>query len=159
MLTRWGLAAFERFRCAIKPNSCIAEGGGSGGAFSGGGGGSSRSIFSRNASKCDATSGTSNVDKVINETVSSNKRNFISQFKLSADEALDAGLRFLGKGYREIGKTNSGVFRSQDSTRQFRIDSSSISGSHKPNVPHIHLEILKSGSKKPSVNNHVPFLE
>lgn len=25
--------------------------------------------------------------------------------------------------------------------------------------PHIHLEIYKPGAKKPSVNNHIPFVE
>jgi hypothetical protein len=85
------------------------------------------------------------------------KGNFVSQFALTADELLDAGTRFLGKGYVEIGKAGSGVFRSTDGLRQFRIDSNSLAGSHSPGIPHGHLEIFKQGSVKPTTNNHIPF--
>jgi len=28
-----------------------------------------------------------------------------------------------------------------------------------PNVPHVHLETFKLGANKPSVNNHIPFVD
>ena len=102
---------------------------------------------------------TNKVDDVIEETLGSNKRNLTSQHTLAADEALDAGEKFLGTGYKEIGKTNSGVFRSADGTRQFRIDKGLLTGSHAPNVPHVHLETFKPGANKPTVNNHIPFVD
>jgi YD repeat-containing protein len=97
------------------------------------------------------------VDDVIAETLTSSQRNLTSSRTLTADEALEAGERFLGPAYREIGKPGSGVFRSADDLRQFRIDSGSISGAHPPDVPHVHLEVFKPSARKPSVNNHIPF--
>lgn len=102
---------------------------------------------------------TSRVDLVINETLSANKRNITSQHTLTADEALQAGQQFLGGYYTEIGKPGSGVFRSADGARQFRMDSGSLSGSHAPNKPHVHLEMYKPDSTKPIVNNHIPFVD
>ena len=102
---------------------------------------------------------TSRVDLVINETLSANKRNITSQHTLTADEALQAGQQFLGGYYTEIGKLGSGVFRSADGARQFRMDSGSLSGSHAPNKPHVHLEMYKPDSTKPIVNNHIPFVD
>jgi len=78
---------------------------------------------------------------------------------MSADDLLKAGEKFLGSGYKEIGKSGSGVFRSADGTRQFRIDSGSLIGAHKPGVPHGHLEVYKPGAAKPIVNNHIPFFD
>jgi hypothetical protein len=98
-----------------------------------------------------------NVNEVINETVNSTKKNISSQYVLSADEVLAAGEKFVGKGYREIGQPNSGVFRSADGQRQFRMDNNSLEGNHAPNVPHVHLEVYEKGAKKPKVNNHIPF--
>jgi RHS repeat-associated protein len=99
-----------------------------------------------------------NVDHVIAETAAG-RGNLTSKFTLTADEALDAGQRWLGSNYSELGKAGSGVFRSADGLRQFRMDASSISGQHAPGVPHVHLELFGvAGSKRPIVNNHIPFI-
>jgi RHS repeat-associated protein len=95
---------------------------------------------------------------VIAETLSG-KGNFTSNSTVSAAEGLDAGGKFLGEGYTELGKPGSGVFRSADGLRGFRIDPNSLSGSHAPNVPHMHFELYQPGAAKPYVNNHVPFFE
>ena len=102
--------------------------------------------------------GISKTGLVIAETLAG-KGNIVSQIQMSADELLNAGEKFLGRGYKEIGKSGSGVFRSADQTRQFRIDSNSLSGSHSPGTPHGHLEIYKPGAAKPVVNNHIPFVD
>lgn len=67
---------------------------------------------------------------------------------MTSDEALAAGLKFLGTGYKEIGKSGSGVYHSADGTKEFRIDSGSIDGAHAPGVPHVHfgVKILKQVS-------------
>ncbi len=98
------------------------------------------------------------VDDVIRETLSG-KGNLTSKHTLNSDEALDAGLKHLGTGYKEIGKPGSGVFRSADGTKQFRIDNNSLSGNHAPNVPHVHLETYKPGARKPKTNNHIPLVD
>lgn len=95
--------------------------------------------------------------KVIEETLSAKNKNITSQQTLNSDEALDAGLQFLGDGYKEIGKQGSGVFRSSDNSRQFRIDKNSLEGNHQPNVPHIHLETVDPDTGKFKVNNHIPL--
>ena len=104
----------------------------------------------------DAASVPSKVDDVIAETISGTG-NISSQHTLSADELLEAGEQFIGPGYKEIGKPGSGVFRSEDGTRQFRIDNNSLDGNHAPGVPHGHLEVYDSGATKPKTNNHIPF--
>ncbi|MEP4076451.1 RHS repeat domain-containing protein [Haloferula sp.] len=101
----------------------------------------------------------SKVDDVISETLNGNKKNITSQHTLTADEALTAGEKFVGPGYKEIGKPGSGVFRSADGTKQFRMDNNSLQGNHAPNVPHVHLETYAPGARKPTVNNHIPFTE
>lgn len=73
------------------------------------------------------------VDQVINETLSG-KKNFTSSMTLTTDEALSAGQKYLGPGYREIGRLGSGVFHSADGTKEFRIDLGYISGAHAPGV-------------------------
>jgi hypothetical protein len=98
------------------------------------------------------------IDLVIQETLES-KGMILSRYKLSAQEALQLGEKFLGISYREIGKTGSGVFRSTDGLRQFRIDVGSISGEHAPGIPHVHLEIFKKDSTIPYINNHIQFYE
>ncbi|EUC19016.1 RHS repeat-associated core domain containing protein-containing protein [Burkholderia sp. BT03] len=96
------------------------------------------------------------VHSVIEETLNG-KGNITSQHVLTSDQLLDAGTEFLGAGYTEIGKSGSGVYRSTDGTRQFRIDNNSIQGNHAPNVPHGHLETYAPGAAKPTANNHIPF--
>ena len=99
----------------------------------------------------------SRIDGVIQETLK-NKGDIISRFTLRGNEALDAGMKFLGPNYRELGKPGTGVFRSADSLRQFRIDNNSILGRHKPNIPHVHMEIYKPNARLPHVNNHIPYM-
>lgn len=94
------------------------------------------------------------IDNVIDETLAGNG-NITSKYSLTEQQALEAGERFLGKNYTEIGKPGSGVFRSGD--RIFRIDTNSLQGLHNPGVPHFHLEILNSSGAR-IVNNHIPFL-
>lgn len=80
------------------------------------------------------------IDAVINET-NTQRGNITSKHTLSSDEALDAGIKYLGSEYKEIGKSGSGVYRNKAGTRQFRIDNNSLEGNHAPNVPHVHLEM------------------
>ncbi|WP_294738397.1 hemagglutinin repeat-containing protein [uncultured Pseudomonas sp.] len=96
------------------------------------------------------------VDQVINETLSG-KKNFTSSMTLTTDEALSAGQKYLGPEYREIGKPGSGVFHSADGTKEFRIDSGSISGAHAPGVPHVHFGVKDPVTGKYISNNHVPY--
>jgi len=98
----------------------------------------------------------SKIDTVINETLSG-KKNFTSSTTLSSDEALAAGLKFLGTGYKEIGKPGSGVYHSADGTKEFRIDSGSIGGAHVPGVPHVHFGVKNPTTGKYISNNHVPY--
>ncbi|MFG1172497.1 VENN motif pre-toxin domain-containing protein [Erwiniaceae bacterium CAU 1747] len=98
----------------------------------------------------------SKIDTVINETLSG-KKNFTSSITLSSDEALAAGLKFLGTGYKEIGKPGSGVYHSADGTKEFRIDSGSIGGAHAPGVPHVHFGVKNPTTGKYISNNHVPY--
>ncbi|RRZ97081.1 VENN motif pre-toxin domain-containing protein [Erwinia sp. 198] len=98
----------------------------------------------------------SKIDNVINETLSG-KKNFTSSTTLTSDEALAAGLKFLGSGYKEIGKPGSGVYHSADGTKEFRIDSGSIGGAHAPGVPHVHFGVKNPETGKYISNNHVPY--
>jgi hypothetical protein len=95
---------------------------------------------------------------VLDET-NSLSGNFTSKYTLSSDEALDAGMKHLGGEYYELGKPGSGVYRSIDGTRGFRMDYNSISGNHSPRVPHVHLERFDPNTVRPYVNNHIPFTE
>ena len=97
---------------------------------------------------------TCKVDLVIKETLNG-KGNITSKYSLTPDEALEAGQKFLGKHYTEIGKPGSGVFRSGN--RIFRIDVNSLKGLHSPNVSHFHLEILDSTGLR-IVNNHLSII-
>jgi hypothetical protein len=94
---------------------------------------------------------------VIAETYSGTG-NITSSHTLTVDEALEAGEDFVGPGYTQIGLPDSGVFRSADGLRQFRMDNGSIQGRHSPHVPHVHFEILAPGGRSSSVNNHVPIV-
>ena len=92
----------------------------------------------------------------VSAETSTGAKNLTSKYVLSADEALTAGQKWLGTGYTEIGRPGSGVFRSSDGLRQFRIDNGSLAGAHKPGVPHVHLESVSS-SGVVTTNNHIPF--
>ncbi|WP_157929797.1 hemagglutinin repeat-containing protein [Orrella dioscoreae] len=98
------------------------------------------------------------VTQVIEEALSG-KRNFTSGVVLSPDEVLDAGNRYLGPNYKEIGQSGSGVFISEDGKRVFRIDKGSLDGAHAPGVPHVHFEVRDPLSNKVISNNHVPYKE
>jgi hypothetical protein len=95
-------------------------------------------------------------DQVLVETLTS-KGNLTSAHTLTTNEALDAGAKWVGDGYKEIGQTGSGVFRSQDGLRQFRMDNGSIAGAHAPGVPHVHFETYRFEKTKFEANNHVPI--
>jgi hypothetical protein len=76
-----------------------------------------------------------------------------SQIVLTEHEALEAGELFLGAGYTEIAP---GVaYRSADGRRQFRIDSSSLQGRHRPHVPHVHFEMIDPSTGRPLTSDHV----
>lgn len=96
------------------------------------------------------------IDAVIHET-NTQKGNITSRYTLSSDEALEAGMKYLGSEYREIGKSGSGVYRNKEGTRQFRMDNNSLEGNHSPNVPHVHLERISPNKKRPITNNHIPI--
>lgn len=98
------------------------------------------------------------IDAIIKET-NEGKGHFSSKHEVSADEALDLGKKHLGDGYKEIGKKNSGVFRSKDNTKQFRIDNASLDGNHNPMKPHVHLERIGPDGKTIIANNHIKFYE
>ncbi|TDN39906.1 hypothetical protein A8B98_16515 [Hymenobacter sp. UV11] len=100
-------------------------------------------------------------DLAIKETQSV-KGTHYSKLSLTESEALQAGETFVGKNARELTPSGSGAFRSvkpnADGTfNQFRIDKNSLLGTHKPSVPHVHLEIVREGVKKALTNNHVPI--
>jgi len=96
------------------------------------------------------------IDAVIEKTLNGSIH---SQYKVSASEALESGMKFLGANYKELGKSGSGVFRSTDQLRGFRIDNNSLQGLHSPGVPHYHLEVFQPNSNKPYISNHIPFYE
>lgn len=98
----------------------------------------------------------SKIENILTETVTG-KKNFTSPTTLTTDEALAAGLKFLGPNYKEIGKTGSGVYHSADGTKEFRIDSGSISGAHAPGIPHVHFGVKDPLTGKYISNNHVPY--
>ena len=113
----------------------------------------------------DAVRVTKKTEAVIEETLERGRQvtngveevspHFTSQHTLTSDELLDAGNEFLGPGYSEI---DSGVYRSVDGSRQFRIDDNSLMGNHNPWAPHGHFEIVNSLDDVVS-NNHVYFIE
>ncbi len=95
---------------------------------------------------------------VIDETLNGTG-NFTSSYTINAEDTLDTAEAFLGSGYRQLGLPNSGVFRSADGLRGFRIDNNSIQGFHPPNVPHVHFEVFNSSDlRRPISNNHVPLI-
>ena len=70
------------------------------------------------------------------------------------EDALQAGIDWVGPGFREIGTANSNVFRSADNLRQFRMDTSSVTGAHRPGR-HVHLEAMAPDGRTIVTNNHV----
>ncbi len=98
------------------------------------------------------------IDDVLAETLAA-KGNITSKFTLSNSESLDAGMKWVGEPFKEIGNYGSGVFRSSDGLRQFRIDKNSLAGAHAPGVVHVHYETYAVGANHFSANNHVRIEE
>lgn len=67
--------------------------------------------------------------------------NIGSHGPMEPNAALGNGLRWLGQGYREVGPSGSGVFRSADGLRQFRLTSGDLLG-HRGGPSHVHFEAL-----------------
>ncbi|MDP3275086.1 MAG: polymorphic toxin-type HINT domain-containing protein [Deltaproteobacteria bacterium] len=97
----------------------------------------------------------SSIDDVIAEaSASPNGGNYTSAYRVTEDQALEAGRRWVGAGYREI-HLPQGVWRSADGSRQFRIDPGSINGSHGSIGRHIHLESIDPVSVVTTANSHI----
>lgn len=73
---------------------------------------------------------------------------------ISADTALEAGVKWVGEGYREVAP---GVFRSGDGLRQFRMMTEDLVGAHGNIGPHVHFESLNPLGRVIE-NNHVPLV-
>ncbi len=56
------------------------------------------------------------------------------------DSAITTAEKWLKPGYSELGNPGSGVYRSADGLRQFRMSATDISGSHGKIGPHVHFE-------------------
>ncbi|RFS15549.1 hypothetical protein [Emticicia sp. C21] len=102
------------------------------------------------------------VKAVIAET-NAGKGNITSSHTLTEAQALEAGVNFAGNNAKEIGQSGSGVYRSQTINKdgtvsQYKMDAFSIAGSHRPNVPHVHLEIINPTNNKMIVNHHIPII-
>ena len=82
--------------------------------------------------------------------------NIGSHGPMSVNDALRHGLNWVGKGYKEMGPKGSGVFRSADGRRQFRMTDADLAGSHGNMGPHIHFEALDKRGKVIE-NLHIPL--
>ena len=60
--------------------------------------------------------------------------------------------KWLGDGYQEIA---SGVFRSADNTRQFRMVGSNLEGA----VPHVNSKIIAPDGRKIIENSHIRIID
>jgi len=101
------------------------------------------------------------VDDVLQESADG-VGNFGSAHKLNADEALDAGEQWVGEGYNEMGPSGSGVFRSADGTKQFRMTDADLDGAHGDIGSHVHFERVnpnRAGRAAIEGNNHVELLD
>jgi RHS repeat-associated protein len=76
--------------------------------------------------------------------------------RMTTEAALSAGEKWLGPEYREIGRANSGVFRSADDARQFRI---STGGDYARKGPHVHFEAIGEGGRQIIENTLVQLIE
>jgi hypothetical protein len=74
----------------------------------------------------------------------------VSSGEASANGILDAALRWLGQGYREVA---SGVFRSADDLRQFRMTDSDLTDPRQG--PHAHFESIGPNGRDIIENGHV----
>lgn len=71
-------------------------------------------------------------------------------------DALRLGEKWVGPGYREMGKPGTGVFRSSDGGRQFRMTDADITGGH--GDAHVHFEVVEPWGDVIE-NLHVPLLK
>ncbi len=86
--------------------------------------------------------------------------NLGNQGPISADDALKSGQEWLGPGYSEVGPKGSGVFRSADGKRQFRMTDADLDpqghGAKSGIGSHVHFEALDARGKVIE-NMHVPI--
>ena len=73
------------------------------------------------------------------------------------DTALVTAEKWLKPGYTEIGKPGSGVYRSADGLRQFRMSATDIGGGHGKIGPHVHFEKFSPTGEKLK-NIHTPLI-
>ena len=71
---------------------------------------------------------------------------------LLANDALEAGVRWLGEGYQELA---TGVFRSADNTRQFRVIRKNLIGDY----PHVNFESIAEDGRIIIENSHVRIID
>ena len=100
------------------------------------------------------------VNAVIQETLAGSG-DITSTHTLTLNQAKQAGSKFAGQGSKHMAHGGGDVFvkKSGDQVFRFRMDAASMKGSHKPHIPHFHLEIF-SGTTVPKnliVNNHIPL--
>ena len=74
----------------------------------------------------------------------------------TADQALNIGLRWLGPGYKEIGKQGSGIFVSANGQRIFRMANVDLLGSHGNLGSHVHY-LWYDTVRGAVVNAHTPI--
>ena len=75
----------------------------------------------------------------------------------TVDDALGTGQRFVGEGATELGPKGSGVFRSADGTRQFRMTDRDITGGHGKIGPPVHFEKFDPVTGAKTKNIHTPL--
>jgi hypothetical protein len=80
--------------------------------------------------------------------------NIVQNGVVSESMALNAGTKWVGEGAKELGP---GVYRSIDGSRQLRITTADLIGSHGKLGPHVHFESL-SPAGKVMENLHVPIV-
>jgi RHS repeat-associated protein len=84
--------------------------------------------------------------------------NIGSHGPMSESSSLERGLEWLGSGYREMGPKGSGVFRSADGLRQFRITNPDLLGTHGNMGSHVHFEALDQFGHVIE-NLHIPLVK
>jgi hypothetical protein len=116
-----------------------------------------------------------NVNAVIAET-KAKRKDYTSIYTLTEDEALEAGLLWVGKKHTRIdeGTYRSIVANADGTYNQYRMEKASLAGEHNPFVPHVHLEVIKipieshktingiverPGKPKVISNNHIPIIK
>ncbi len=76
---------------------------------------------------------------------------------VNANRGLEIAEAWLGSEYREIGMAGSGVFRSADGLRQFRMTAGDILGLHGSIGPHFNFEWIDRATGAVIANLHVPI--